>query len=347
LTQKTSFAGQLIAWQKRHGRRNLPWQGTKDPYRIWVAEIMLQQTQVATAIPYYQRFVLRFPDLASLAKAPLQDVLALWAGLGYYTRARNLHRAASQVEQESKGQFPRDFAALKALPGVGRSTAAAIAVAAFGERQPILDGNVKRVLTRCFAIAGDPADRAVENQLWELAAKLLPEREIAVYTQALMDLGATVCTPKNPACGLCPLAARCQARARDLVAFLPAPRPRKTLPERELTLPLVVAAGNVLLEQRPPTGIWGGLWSLPELSADTSVATMLAPMLRMGALTPQPLPVIRHRFTHFRLLLHPVLYRLDQPPMALGEPGRAWFSKTALTRIGMPSPIAKLLLGVL
>src|SRR5690242_1085945 len=249
-----AFAESVVAWQRAHGRHGLPWQGTRDPYRVWLSEVMLQQTQVATVIPYYERFLARFPDVRSLARASEEEVLRLWSGLGYYARGRNLHRAAKQV---AKDGFPRSAEAIQRLPGVGRSTAAAIAVFAFGERAAILDGNVKRVLARCFGI-GD------EERLWERAEAELPLRDIEAYTQALMDLGATVCTRLAPACGRCPVAASCEAHRRGWQARLPAKRARAPLPQRAVVWVVQRCGDRLLVERRPSRGIWGGLWCFPE-----------------------------------------------------------------------------------
>jgi A/G-specific adenine glycosylase len=257
-----SFAARLIAWQRTHGRRDLPWQGTRDPYRIWLSEVMLQQTQVATVIPYYQRFLAALPDVASLAAAPTERVLELWSGLGYYRRAHLLHRAAVTLVAEHGGEFPGDAAAVARLPGIGRSTAAAIAAFAFGARGAILDGNVQRVLARHAAIAGFPGQAEVKRALWRRAEALLPRSGIEIYTQALMDLGATVCLRTAPRCAACPVAGDCVARRENRIAELPTPRPRKTLPQRALTVLLLERQGEVLLEKRPATGVWAGLWSL-------------------------------------------------------------------------------------
>jgi A/G-specific adenine glycosylase len=252
----SGFAASVITWQKRHGRHDLPWQGTRDPYPIWIAEVMLQQTQVATVIPYYRRFLGRFPDVAALASADVGAVLEHWSGLGYYSRARNLHRAAQVVMEECRGRFPSDLDAVCALPGIGRSTAAAICAFAFGERSTILDGNVKRVFARYFAVRGWPGERRVEAALWRKAERLVPAKDIAAYTQGLMDLGAGVCTRGRPLCADCPIRRGCLARKRGLTDRLPTPRPRRTVPHRETTMLVLQHAGEILLERRPPTGIW-------------------------------------------------------------------------------------------
>ena len=253
----SDFASRLIRWHKRHGRHDLPWQNTTDPYRVWLSEIMLQQTQVATVIPYYRRFLERFPQLADLAAAPVDEVMALWSGLGYYARARNLHAAARAVIAEHGGVFPRDPAAIAQLPGIGRSTANSIATFCFGAHAPILDGNVKRVLCRAFGIEGFPGSGAVEKRLWALAEELMPARQGAIYNQAQMDLGATLCTRSRPRCEDCPLAGLCVARSTGRTTELPEAKPRRAIPQRHATLLVLLDGKRVLLETRPPSGIWG------------------------------------------------------------------------------------------
>ena len=313
IKNKADFAASLRAWHKRHGRHSLPWQGTRDAYRIWVAEIMLQQTQVAAVIPYYRRFLEHFPDIATLAGAPQDEVLRLWSGLGYYSRARNLLRAAQLVQEHHGGVFPRALEKIEALPGIGRSTAAAIAAFAYGTRAAILDGNVKRVLARHFAVAGFPGEKRVENRLWQLSEEQLPPRAIGRYTQAIMDLGATLCTRANPACADCPLAATCQALALGRVSDFPAPRPAKAVPTRATHMLLLVRNGEVLLEKRPPSGIWGGLWSLPELADGDKVRAHCLTDYRCGIAAPQALAPLAHGFTHFKLRIQPLLCQVAIP----------------------------------
>ena len=338
-----SFASRLVAWHKRRGRHDLPWQRTRDPYRIWLSEIMLQQTQVATVIPYYRRFVAEFPDVASLAAAPVERVLALWSGLGYYRRAHLAHRAAQAVVVEHGGTFPRDFASLSALPGVGRSTAAAIAAFAFGARGAILDGNVKRVLARHAGIGGFPGDAKVERALWRHAETLLPDTGIEAYTQALMDLGATVCLRRAPRCDACPVARDCIARREERIAELPAPRPKRALPQRAVSVLLLERHDEVLLEKRPATGIWAGLWSLPELAPGADVVAHC--QARFAAeVAPQPrLPAIEHGFTHFRLTLHPQPCAVRDWPRRAEEPGLLWLPLAEVAGAALPAPIKKLL----
>jgi A/G-specific adenine glycosylase len=341
----SGFAARLVAWQKRHGRHDLPWQNTRDPYRVWLSEIMLQQTQVGTVIPYYARFLERFPDLAALAAAPVEEVMAHWSGLGYYARARNLHACARTIVADHGGQFPRDPEAIAGLPGIGRSTANAIADFCFGARAPILDGNVKRLLTRHAGIEGWSGSPTVESQLWRHASALLPEAEVAAYIQAQMDLGASICSRSKPKCALCPVAEDCVARRDDRTAELPTPKPRKALPEREATLLVLVDAGRVLLLPRPPTGIWGGLLSLPEV-ADGNSAEEEARRLGCAITGKQALTPLTHTFTHFRLTIRPLLCEVKHQPAA-AEPGARWLAAGDLAGAPLPAPIRKLLSAVI
>ena len=341
----SDFAARLIAWHRRRGRHDLPWQNTRDPYRVWLSEIMLQQTQVATVIPYYARFLARFPTLAELAAAPLADVMALWSGLGYYARARNLHACAQVVVVEHHGDFPHDAEAIAALPGIGRSTANAIADFCFAARLPILDGNVKRVLCRCFGVDGFPGTTTVERQLWTLAETLLPDDDVGIYIQAQMDLGATVCVRGKPRCDACPLAAQCIARRDDRIAALPTPRPRRSVPERNVTLMMLVHDNQVLLEQRPAAGIWGGLLSLPELPEGVDAAVH-AGSLGCRARSVDALPALLHVFTHFRLQIMPL--RIDAEPLpGTAEPRYRWLDVAALASAPLPAPIRTLLANAL
>ncbi|KPC53303.1 A/G-specific adenine glycosylase [Amantichitinum ursilacus] len=340
------FSQRLLRWHAPHGRHDLPWQ-VNDPYRVWLSEIMLQQTQVITVIPYYARFLERFPDIASLANAPLDDVLALWSGLGYYTRARNLHAAAVQVRDRFAGVFPRSPDDIASLPGIGRSTAAAIAAFSYNTQAAILDGNVKRVLSRWASIEGNLASKAIENSMWALAESLLPAAaDMPAYTQALMDLGATVCTPKKPACLACPLQDDCVAKREGRQLELPWPKPKKTLPERETVMLLLRGDdGRLLLEQRPPSGIWGGLWSLPEVA--TTLEAEAAMLARFGVRieTDAAWPPLVHIFTHFRLTITPLPARVTGVE-ALAEGGLRWFSPQQALAAGIPTPLRRLLLQV-
>jgi len=343
IKNKSTFSARLLAWHKRHGRHDLPWQGTRDAYRIWVAEIMLQQTQVAAVIPYYRRFLERFPDIATLAGAPQDEVLRLWSGLGYYSRARNLQRAAQLLAERHGGAFPRALEKIEALPGIGRSTAAAIAAFAYGTRAPILDGNVKRVLARHFAVAGFPGEKFVENRLWQLAEEQLPARAAGRYTQAMMDLGATLCTRAKPRCTDCPLAQSCRALALGRVKDFPAPRPLRPVPTRTTHMLLLVRAGQVLLEKRPPSGIWGGLWSLPELADAARARAHCRANYGCSIAAPQPLAPLAHGFTHFKLQIQPLLCRVEKLAPAAREAGQIWLTLEEAHGAAIPVPVRKLI----
>jgi len=340
-----AFAARLIAWQKKAGRHDLPWQNTTDPYRVWLSEIMLQQTQVTTVIPYYQRFLDRFPTLADLAAAPVEAVMPYWAGLGYYARARNLHACARAVVERHDGRFPRDPTVIAELPGIGRSTANAIAAFCFAAPVPILDGNVKRVLARCYGIEGFPGAPAVEKEMWVLAKSLLPAKQVGTYIQAQMDLGATVCTRSKPRCQDCPLAEICVARRDDRQAELPVRKTKKAVPERSSRfLVLVDAQGHVLLEQRPPSGIWGGLLSLPELRENETASGRALQLCGVALADWEQLPALRHAFTHFKLELVPLLGKIDRFPHQARETGLQTLPIHALETAALPAPIRRLLL---
>ncbi|MCC6611447.1 MAG: A/G-specific adenine glycosylase [Burkholderiales bacterium] len=348
----SDFARRLVRWQARAGRKDLPWQGTRDPYAIWVAEIMLQQTQVGTVIPYYQRFMQRFPDVARLAAAAPDDVMRLWSGLGYYSRARNLQLAARAIVARHGGRFPRALAEIERLPGIGRSTAAAIASFAFGARAAILDGNVKRVLARHFLVEGFPGEPAVERKLWSLAESLVPARGVEAYIQGLMDLGATRCTAQRPACGRCPVRATCGAHAANRVSELPAPRPRKRVPARSTVMLVLRHGADVLLEKRPVTGVWGGLWSLPEIALaadavkDGRADVQCAIVQRFGVQVRrvEPLAAMRHAFTHFTLDIRPVLADVAAVDRRAGERGAVWLPLAEASGAALPAPVKRLLL---
>ena len=341
----TDFSERLLAWYAAHGRNDLPWQSCPNPYRVWISEIMLQQTRVATVIPYYERFMARFPDVATLAGADLDAVLHHWSGLGYYARARHLHAAARMIMDVHQGKFPEEFAAVISLPGIGRSTAGAILSLAAGQRHPILDGNVKRVLTRFHALEGWPGQAAVQRQLWELAGQATPRQRVADYTQAIMDLGATVCTRTQPSCERCPLHRDCAARAAGRQGALPTARPRKRLPVRRTRMLILHNTdGKVLLEQRPPTGIWGGLWSFPECSPEANVAEWCRGELGLTASVTAEWPVFRHTFSHYHLEISPVLARASAIDTAVMEAdNRLWYNHKALPAKGFATPVSKLL----
>jgi A/G-specific adenine glycosylase len=343
-----SLARRLIAWQRQHGRHGLPWQGSRDPYRVWLSEVMLQQTQVATVLAYYPRFLARFADVRALAAAPLDDVLALWSGLGYYSRARNLHRCAQAVVTQHGGAFPANAAALAALPGIGRSTAAAIAAFCFGERVAILDGNVKRVLTRALGFGDDLAIAAHERALWEQAERLLPARGVEAYTQGLMDLGATLCSARRPSCGACPLQTLCVAQREGAPERYPV-KTRKLKRSRRQDAMLWLAEGDrVWLVQRPPRGIWAGLWALPLYATLDELRAVAAGWPGRG----EALNAIEHTLTHLDWRLEPWRHRLPQrlsaqrrAALEAALPAGRWFSTAQALQLGLPAPIRKLLSG--
>ncbi|HZZ94271.1 MAG TPA: A/G-specific adenine glycosylase [Usitatibacter sp.] len=343
---RAAFSVRVVRWQREHGRSNLPWQATRDAYRIWLSEIMLQQTQVSTVIPYFERFVARFPDAASLAAASEDDVMALWSGLGYYARARNLHRAAREVVERFGGVFPSTFDALATLPGIGRSTASAIAAFASAEPRPILDGNVRRVLARHGGLAGDPASTAVRQALWREAEARMTRRDVEAYTQGMMDLGATVCLPRKPLCLLCPVNEDCVARLEDRIAELPGRKVRAPARRRRIAMLVVLAKGEVLLEKRPARGIWGGLWSLPEAHADARPEDALRSDWGLEAARVEALQPFQHAFTHFTLEVTP--WRIEpRRPHALAESKPAtWMPLADLAGAALPSPVRKLLLNL-
>ncbi len=334
----------LLDWHRRHGRRNLPWQRTRDPYPIWVSEIMLQQTRVETVIPYFERFLARFPDIEALATAQTDAVLGLWTGLGYYARARHLHRAARLIVAEHGGVFPKDFDQVAALPGIGRSTAGAILAFAFGRRHPILDCNVKRVLARYHAVEGWPGRREVEQRLWALAERHTPRTRVAAYTQAIMDLGATVCRRARPGCPACPLRGHCRARRRGNPEAYPAPRPRAALPQRAVTLLMIRdPRGRVLLQRRPPAGLWGGLWGFPECEGPDP-QEWCRRALGLEIETGPPWPVLRHSFSHFRLHITPLPARILRPSAAIMEnPPTVWYNLQRPDERGFAAPVQHLL----
>lgn len=336
-----SFASRLIAWQCTHGRHDLPWQG-QDAYRVWLSEIMLQQTQVATVIPYYQRFITAFPTLARLAAATEEQVLAHWSGLGYYARGRNLHRAAQIIVNRHRGEFPSRFSDILELPGIGRSTAAAICALAYHEPRAILDGNVKRLLARYCGITGWAGERHVAARLWQQAEVLLPQQHVSLYTQALMDMGATVCIRSRPKCALCPVQSDCVALQTGRIAELPAPRPHKLVPERRAVFLLLMNGNEILLEKRPGSGIWGGLWCPPQFETEGAAREWF---IRNGmeATTGERLKRFNHTFTHFRLSITPLRVELAQIPRRVALPGCVWLDMTEALGAAIPTPVRRLL----
>ncbi len=344
------FAERLLGWFDVHGRKSLPWQANPTPYRVWVSEVMLQQTQVATVIPYYGRFMARFPTVESLAAAPIDEVLHLWTGLGYYARARNLHAGALAIVERHGGTFPRKLEEVTALPGIGRSTAGAILALSRGERHPILDGNAKRVLARVFGIEGEPSSAGVLKEFWAQADACTPEERAAQYTQAIMDLGATLCTRTRPACTVCPMNEGCVAARDGRQATLPGAKQRRERKARQAVL-LIAESGSdagraVLLERRPASGVWGGLWSPPEFENEADALAWCRRELGAPE-SSEALAPIDHAFTHFDLRLNPLRVRCV-PAAGTGgagvreDEGRLWYALEAPPKVGLPQPIHEL-----
>ncbi|MBF8755375.1 A/G-specific adenine glycosylase [Pseudomonas guariconensis] len=337
------FSNAVLRWYDQHGRHDLPWQQGITPYRVWVSEIMLQQTQVSTVLNYFDRFMQALPTVQALAEAPEDEVLHLWTGLGYYTRARNLQKAAKIVVEQHAGEFPRSVEQLTELPGIGRSTAGAIASISMGIRAPILDGNVKRVLARYTAQAGYPGEPKVANALWANAERFTPHTRANHYTQAMMDLGATLCTRSKPSCLICPLKAGCQAHLLGEESRYPEPKPRKTLPQRRTLMPLLANhEGAILLYRRPSSGLWGGLWSLPELDSLEQLDD-LAYQHGLRTTDSQALDGLTHTFSHFQLAIEPWLVRVDPLGAPVDEPDWLWYNLATPPRLGLAAPVKKLL----
>lgn len=345
MIDRTRYASTLLSWFDVSGRHDLPWQHPRTPYRVWLSEIMLQQTQVRVVIPYFERFVAALPDLRALAAAPEDEVMALWSGLGYYARARNLHAAAKRCVAQHDGELPRDLDALMALPGIGRSTAGAILSQAWSDPHPILDGNVKRVLCRVFGIEGWPGTPANEKTLWAIAQSLLPSERLADYTQAQMDFGATLCTRHDPACVLCPLQRDCIALRDGRTAELPTPKPGKPLPERwAVVLMLRDAENRVLLQRRPPSGIWASLWSLPEAADHETARVWFERHIHGDYDDGEALDEIHHGFTHYRLLMHPLAWRGVAPrPHIRDNDALRWVPRREFGALGIPAPVRTLI----
>lgn len=344
-----TFSQLILAWFDIAGRKDLPWQKNLTPYRVWLSEIMLQQTQVITVIPYYQRFINAFPTLKSLSHANIDSVLQLWSGLGYYTRARNLHKCAQIIVQEYHGRFPKCLQQLQKLPGIGRSTAGAIAAISMKIRAPILDGNVKRVLTRYAAIAGVTQDKKINQQLWILAETFLPHQRIDDYTQAMMDLGATICTRSQPKCEICPLQYHCVAYANKTQHLYPTAKPKKTLPIKSVQMLLLLnQQQQLLLEKRPPEGIWGGLWSLPECEIESDLKKWCLQHYACQLVTVQPSLTFRHTFTHFHLDISAVIVRTkpSSKTPALKSTHHWYVLKEAMQQ-GIAAPVKRLILNLI
>jgi A/G-specific adenine glycosylase len=344
-TKPAAFSSRVLAWARRHGRSDLPWQVNRSPYRVWISEIMLQQTQVATVIPYFERFLARFPDVATLAQADQDDVLHLWSGLGYYARARNLHRAARIVLDEHAGRMPETRDALQALPGIGRSTAGAILALSLDQRHAILDGNVKRVLARWCGIEGSPSSSDVDKALWRCSEEVTPARRCGEYTQAIMDFGATLCTRREPSCLVCPVRADCYALQAGRVAELPTPRTARVRPTRSAWWLIRLCENGVFLVQRPARGLWGGLWGFEEFPDVGALQQRVRALDAPGADRARALPVIRHAFTHFELRITPVVH-VAEGKIASGSAatdGR-WFAFDKAAKLGLAKPVSDLLL---
>jgi A/G-specific adenine glycosylase len=340
-----AFAPALLRWFALHGRHDLPWQHERTPYRVWISEVMLQQTQVVTVLPYYQRFMERFPDVQTLAAAPLDEVLHLWTGLGYYARARNLHACAQMVVGQFAGEFPKDLEGMTSLPGIGRSTAGAILSIASGVRHPILDGNVKRVLARVFGVAGDPSSGAVIDSLWALADACTPQLKVGNYTQAIMDLGATLCTRSRPACTVCPMNMDCVAAREGRQAELPGRKQKRQRPSREATL-LIAQSGDatsaaVFVQRRPTAGLWGGLWSPPQFEDEAAAMQWCVREVGEPESDSQLMTPIEHAFTHFDLRLKPLRVRC-RPHSSVRDGEQLWYELNSPPKIGLPQPIKQL-----
>lgn len=340
-----TFSTRLLTWFDQHGRKNLPWQHDITPYHVWLSEIMLQQTQVSTVISYYTRFIDRYNDISSLANADLDDVLALWTGLGYYARARNLHKAAIIMVEKHHGEMPETLDHLMALPGIGRSTAGAIMALAHNQAFPILDGNVKRVLTRYDAISGWPGRKEVERNLWQLAESLLPKKRVANYIQAQMDLGATICTRTKPLCSHCPLQQDCMAHQNANPQNYPSPKPKKETPLRKVHwLVAQNTEGEIFLEKRPNHGIWGGLWCFPEKDNAAEIKYRFKDQLRLDMISNTSLPPIHHVFTHFKLDIYPFLIQCENNSRQIGDNNcTGWYTIRNALRLGLPAPVKALL----
>ena len=352
ITNNSDIAPSLLTWFQKYGRHDLPWQQPRTAYRVWISEIMLQQTQVNTVIPYFERFMQRFPDIISLAEADIDEVLHQWTGLGYYARARNLHKAAQHIHNQYAGNFPDKFEDVIALPGIGRSTAGAILAQALNQRFAILDGNVKRVLTRLHAIEGWPGNKKVESKLWEIAESYTPAHDIVNYTQAIMDLGATVCKRSKPDCHLCPLSTICIANAQQRQKEFPYSKPRKSMPVKTTSMLIIIdeSSKQVLLEQRPPTGIWGGLWSFPECHSENEVTQWCRDHLSINVINTHTLPTLRHTFSHYHLDIQPIRVHVSKHDMLQRMTGAVmetdkyiWYNTRQPDERGLPAPIKSLL----
>ncbi|UJF19072.1 A/G-specific adenine glycosylase [Vibrio sp. SS-MA-C1-2] len=345
--KNNSFSDRILTWYEQYGRKTLPWQQEKSSYHVWLSEVMLQQTQVATVIPYFNNFLAKFPTITDLANADQDEVLHLWTGLGYYARARNLHKTAITIRDQHQGLFPTDFEQVLALSGIGRSTAGAIL--SLSQKQPyaILDGNVKRVLARHFAVEGWPGKKAVENQLWQHAEELTPKTEVEKYNQAMMDMGAMICTRSKPKCQLCPIATTCQANAESRQLDFPGKKPKKITPEKQAYFLIIKYQDQVWLEQRPPVGLWGGLWCFPETEKDVDqlINRKISSNIHYSK---KQLIAFRHTFSHFHLDIIPILVEVEQQPSVVMEANVGiWYNLTQPPEIGLATPVQRLLTSLL
>ena len=344
-----AFSNAVIDWQKQYGRHDLPWQNTTDAYAIWVSEIMLQQTQVTAVIGYYARFMQRFSTIAKLANATQEEVLQCWSGLGYYSRARNLHNTAQKIVDDFGGVFPEEFDDMLNLPGIGRSTAAAISTFALDNPQPILDGNVKRVFARHFLIEGWTSSPTIQNKMWLIAERENPADNAIAYTQGLMDLGATVCTRSKPKCEPCPINKSCKAFAQDKTQVLPTPKPKKILPQKETTMLIIRMGNEVLLEKRPQKGIWAGLWSLPEIPMSDIASEAAQTRFNLTVESDEPLTIVQHVFTHYKLAITPQPLQVSRPPKQkhmAGLPNYMWLPIEDAISAALPTPVRNILLSL-
>ena len=342
MMQPQQFSRQVLDWYDKYGRKTLPWQQEKTPYKVWLSEVMLQQTQVTTVIPYFERFMARFPTVTDLANAPLDEVLHLWTGLGYYARARNLHKAAQQVASQHGGRFPENFDDVSALPGVGRSTAGAILSLSLGQRFPILDGNVKRVLARCYAVEGWPGRKEVEKRLWEISDAVTPAQGVERFNQAMMDLGALVCTRSKPKCEICPLNNGCVAYAQGTWAKYPGKKPKQQLPEKVGYFLLMQHENEVYLNQRPPSGLWGGLFCFPQFGDEAALRDWLHERgLEAHGLT--QLTAFRHTFSHFHLDIVPMWLSVSGSGACMDEGTGLWYHLAQPPAVGLAAPVERLL----
>ncbi len=344
-TLSTSFSDAILAWYDKFGRKTLPWQQNKTPYKVWLSEIMLQQTQVATVIPYFERFMERFPTVQDLAAAEQDEVLHLWTGLGYYARARNLHKAAKMIVSDHNGVFPTDIDQVQALPGIGRSTAGAVLSLSLGQHHPILDGNVKRTLSRCYAVEGWPGKKPVENTLWEIAETNTPADGVERYNQAMMDMGAMICTRSKPKCELCPVSNQCLALAQQRQMDFPGKKPKKTMPEKQTWFAILQHGNKVWLEQRPQVGIWGGLWCFPQHDSDDLTPLLEKQLGQQQDLIKnnQQLTAFRHTFSHYHLDIVPMLYELSAEPNVINDSAGQWYDLENPAKIGLAAPVQKIL----